>query len=77
MCRPVAFDTSTLVEWNGPQAGFSVSSSCQVHAGESGTNCPGSTERHTTTVHEGAVSASADTCVPSLDCTCDPMVVWE
>lgn len=73
-CRETSVATSDFLAYLGPHAGVALQSDCTVDAWEAGLVCPkvapdpGSVDRDV-----GPVGVQADTCIPPLDCTCDPM----
>jgi hypothetical protein len=75
-CPEAAVATSDVLAYIGPHFGVALRSNCTVSVWEAGLVCP-----RLLLSERGAVNTSplgndvhADTCVPPLDCTCDPIL---
>lgn len=76
-CREVAVSTSQLFAYMGPHAGAALHSDCSVDVWEAGLQCNvKAVPTHETTIQRdvGPVGASVDSCSPSVDCTCPPLL---
>jgi hypothetical protein len=74
-CQERSFSTTQLFGFLGPSAAVATHTDCTADAGEYGLPCPSlAPNRGQVDRTVGPVGAHADTCVPELDCTCDPIL---
>ena len=74
-CPEEAVSTTQLFGFLGPSAAVATHYDCTADVGESGLPCPSlAPNRGSVDESVGPVDAHADTCVPELDCTCDPIL---
>jgi hypothetical protein len=74
-CPEKGVSTTDLFGFLGPVLAAAVHSDCTASVGETGLPCPqAAPDRGSVDRSAGPVSAHADTCAPTLDCTCDPIL---
>lgn len=72
-CPAADVSTTDLLAYLGPHASASLSRDCHASAEERGLRCSIGTADVERTI--GPLTVGADLCLPSLDCTCDPLPI--